>query len=157
MPRAQGAARKRTIEPYDSYLFEIERVNSHYSFGDGHHLQRTAFSEYLHPEITASCLKPDKFRSRRTRFMLLGDRSAERDLWMQATAPEHHSGVGTLTFRGDRSDYLGSVPFDALWNVLHSAHAGGFRFIYLHGAAVRHGSARIRSIGFYDEFDPDEL
>ena len=91
-----------------------------------------------------------------TRFTLIGDRSDERALWEQTLADEHHRGVGTLTFRGQRSEYLGSVPFDALWNVVLAALKGGFRFIYLHGAAMKNGTARIRSIGFYEEFDMED-
>jgi hypothetical protein len=93
-----------------------------------------------------------------TRFTFIGDRSNERDLWVQTPAVEkHEAGVGTLTFRGERSEYLGSVPFDALWSVVHTTLAGGFRFIYLHGAAMKNGTARIKSIGFYNEFDLDDV
>lgn len=150
------AKRRRSVEEWGSFLFAIEKVHSHYSFGNGSRFDRSAFSEYFHPEIDASCLAPEKFKGRMTRFTLIGDRSNERDLWEQALADEHHSGVGTLTFRGERSEYLGSVPFDALWNVVRTTLAGGFRFIYLHGKAMKNGNARINSIAFYEEFDPDD-
>jgi hypothetical protein len=91
-----------------------------------------------------------------TKFTTIGDRSDERDLWDQKLADENHSGVGTLTFRGDRSDYLGSVPFDALWNVVHATVSGGIQFIYLHGAAMKRGTARMTSIGFYEEFNVED-
>ena len=108
----KSARRRRPVEALDSFLFEIEKVHSQYNFGDGSHLDRTAFSEYLHPEMEATCLAPEKFMGRMTRFTLIGDRSNERDLWMQTYAlDKHEAGVGTLTFRGERSDYLGSVPF----------------------------------------------
>lgn len=133
---------------------KIRKVHAHYSFGDGSRLDRTAYSEQFQPEIEACCVAPEKFKDRMTRFTLIGDRSNECDLWVQTYALEkHEAGVGTLTFRGDRSDYLGSLPFDALWNVVATALAGGFRFIYMHGAPVKNGSARIKSISFYEEFD----
>ena len=150
--------RRRQAEEWGTFLFSIEKVRAHYSFGDGSRLDRTAFSEHFHPEVEAACLAPEKYSGRVTQFTLIGDRSDERDLRSQAHALEkHESGVGTLTFRGDRSEYLGSVPFDALWNVIATMSAGGFRFIYLHGAAIRNGSARIKSIGFYEEFDLDDI
>lgn len=150
--------KRRPVEEWESFLFEIEKVHSHYSFGDGWPLDRTAYSEHLHPEVDATCLAPEKYKGRQTRFTLIGDRSNERDLWAQTYALEkHHAGVGTLTFRGGRSEYLGSVPFDALWNVITTALAGGFRFIYLHGAGMKNGSARMKSIGFYEEFDLDDV
>ena len=155
-----GATKKRSprrrtrVEAWESFLFEIEKVHSHYSFGDGSRLDRTAFSEHFQPQLDATCIAPEKYKGRITSFTLIGDRPNERDLWLQTYAlDKHETGVGTLTFRGERSDYLGSVPFDALWNVVATTLAGGFRFIYLHGAAMRNGSARIKSISFYEDFD----
>jgi hypothetical protein len=150
--------RGRPVEEWGSYLFSIEKVHSHYSFGDGSHLDRTAYSEYLHPEVEATCVAPEKFKGRTTRFTLIGDRSTERDLWSQTYAlDKHEAGVGTLTFRGEQSEYLGSVPFDALWNVIATIRSGGFQFIYLHGATIKYCSARIKSIGFYEEFNLDDV
>lgn len=34
--------------------------------------------------------------------------------------------------------------------------AGGFRYIYLHGAALKNGTSRIRWMAFYEEFDLDD-
>jgi hypothetical protein len=148
--------RRRPAEEWGSFLFEIEKAHPHYSFGNGSRFDRTAFSEHFHPEWDAVCIAPEKFKGRKTRFTIIGDRSDERDLWEQKLADENHSGVGTLTFRGERSEYLGSVPFDALWNVVHATISGGLRFIYLHGAALRRGTARMTSIGFYEEFDVED-
>lgn len=148
----------RQVEEWGSFLFAIEKVHPHYSFGDGSHLDRTAYSEYFHPEVKATCVAPEKFKGRTTTFTLIGDRSDEHDLWSQTYAlDKHQRGVGTLTFRGERSEYLGSVPFDALWHVMLTTLAGGFRFIYLHGAAMKRGTARIKSIGFYEEFDLENV
>lgn len=151
--KKQAVRRRRQVEQSERFLFEIKQVHSHYSFGDGSRLDRTAFSEHLHPGIDAVCLAPEKFTGRVTRFTIIGDRSNERDLWGQVRADEHHGGVGTLTFRGARSEYLGSLPFDALWNVMLTVAAGGFRYIYLHGGALKHGSSRIRWMALYEEFD----
>lgn len=154
----KARAKRRPVEEWGSFLFAIEKVHSHYSFGDGWRLDRTAFSEHFHPEVDTTCVAPEKYKGRLTRFTLIGDRLDERDLRAQTSSIEKHaSGVGTLTFRGERSDYLGSVPFDVLWNVLATILGGGFRFIYLHGAAMKNGTARIKSIGFYDEFDLDNV
>lgn len=148
--------RRRPVEQWQSFLFEIEKVHSHYSFGNGWKWSRTAHSEHLHPEFEANCLSPEKYKGRKTRFTLIGDRADERDLWLQTPGEEYHAGVGTLTFRGERSDYLGGVPFDALWKVVAAYLAGNLHFIHVHGAAMKHGSARMTSISFYDEFDIDD-
>lgn len=146
----------RRVEESESYLFRIESLHSHYSFGNGFRLDRTAYSEHLHPEIETTCLAPAKYSDRQTRFTLIGDRRLEQDLWMQARSEPFEGGVGTLTMRGRQSEYLGGVPYDAAWRIQPLILAGGLRFIYLHGAAMRRGSARIRSIAFYQDFDPDE-
>jgi hypothetical protein len=145
------------VEEWESFLFEIEKIHPHYSFGNGSKLEQTAFAEHFHPEWDARCISAEKYKGRMTRFTIIGDRSSERDQWEQTLADACRSGVGTLTFRGQRSEYLGSLPFDALWNVVLTSLAGGLRFIYLHGAAIKHGTARITSIGFYEEFDPEDV
>ena len=155
--RERQTRRRRPVEEWGSYLFEINHIRPHYSFGNGSRFDRTAFSEHLHPEWEATCQAPDKFKGRMTKFTLIGDRSDERDQWEQKPADEHHSGVGTLTFRGQRSEYLGSLPFDPLWNIVLASISGGFKFIYLHGSAIKHGTARIASIGFYQEFDLEDV
>lgn len=91
-----------------------------------------------------------------TEFTLIGQRELEHDLWMQVSAPEHEAGIGTLTMRGEQSSYLGVLPYDAAWRLTPAILAGGFRFIYLSGSATYRGTARIHSIGFYQEFDMDD-
>lgn len=154
--KGHSTRRRRRAEEWGSFLFELDKVHPRYSFGNGSRFDRTAFSEHLHPEWDAACIVPDKFKGRMTKFTIIGDRSHERDLWEQKFADENHSGVGTLTFRGQRSEYLGSMPFDALWNVVLASLTGGIRFIYLHGAAIKNGTARITYIGFYEEFDVED-
>ena len=119
--------------------------------------ENTEYDEALQPEIDTVCLAPQKLSGRQTRFALIGNRRVERDLWMQKSAPKNESGVGTLTMRGAQSNYLGSIPYDALWRIQPLILAKGIRFIYLHGAAMLRGEARIRSMAFYDEFDPDDI
>jgi hypothetical protein len=148
--------RRRNAEEWCSYLFEIVQLHSHYSFARGGRLTPTAFAEYLHPEIDATCLTPEKLSGRSTRFTLIGNRRLEYDLWMQTRAPEHEAGVGTLTMRGGQSSYLGVLPYDATWRLSPVILSGGFRDIYLHGAALHRGTAGIHSIGFYEEFDLDD-
>jgi hypothetical protein len=150
-------APQRRVEAHESYLFRIETLQSHYSFGSGAGLQRTAHREHLHPEIEAVCLAPSKLAGRETRFTIIGDRQMEQDLWMQEPASNSESGIGTLTMRGSQSTYLGSLPYDAAWGIQPLIFNGDLRFIYLHGAAMSRGTARISWMAFYTEFDPNEV
>lgn len=156
-PKKQTVRKSRPKETSEGYLFEIETVHSHYSFGNGFKFDRAAFAEFLHPEFDTKRLAPPKYAGRSTRFTLIGDRENERDLWLQTPADTWDHGVGTLTFRGERSEYLGGVPFDALWNVVAAFLAGNLHFIHLHGVAMKHGTSRIRTIAFYEEFDMDNV
>lgn len=152
-------ARKRAApsDAFESYLFRIEGVEPHYSCSDGSKFQPTAQNEHLHLDVLTVCDSPPKLKGRKARFTVMGDRQLEHDQWMQKSAPENHTGVGTLTMRGERSAYLGLIPFDSVWHISAMMISGGFRFIYLHGAAMHRGSARISSISFYREFDLDDV
>lgn len=149
-------ASKQRQKASQSYLFRIESLHSHYSFSCGSRFAITEYDEALQPEMDTVCLAPQKLSGRQTRFALIGNRQLERDLWMQKSAPKNENGVGTLTMRGEQANYLGSIPYDALWRIQPLILSKGIRFIYLHGAAMFRGEARIRSIAFYDEFDPDD-
>ncbi|KRC80209.1 hypothetical protein ASE13_14465 [Sphingomonas sp. Root241] len=59
--------------------------------------------------------------------------------------------------RGDQSSYLGSLPLDAALPIPALIQSGGYKFIYLAGEPVRYGSASIRYISFYHDYDVNEL
>ena len=157
MPK-EGKVRRGAapINAWTSFLFRIDEVEPSYSFSDGSKFYVTAQTEHLHLRVLTTCVAPPKFDGRETRFTLIGDRQLEHDQWMQTSAPENHNGVGTLTMRGERSEYLGAIPFDSVWHVSATMISGGLRFIYLHGAAMFRGSARISSISFYRAFDIED-
>ena len=139
-----------------SYLFEIESARPSYLFGSFLRAREQSFGEYLHPRIDAVCKAPAKLSGRVTLFTLIGDREINRRLSLGELAPST-MGVGTLTMRGTKSEYLGQVPHDAAWQIVSAIRGGAFKFIVLHGAALSNGRARIQSIGFDEKFDPDEI
>lgn len=67
------------------------------------------------------------------------------------------NGIGTLIMRGDRSEYLGALPYDAAGTLPLIVLPGGYRFVYLSGPPTRHRSPRIQSCGFHRHYDPDDL
>lgn len=87
----------------------------HYSFGISHApLQVGPYSEYHHTEIEAVCVAPKRFVNRTTSFTLMGDRGHTADLMHPDQATRTPMGVGTLTMRGDQSNYLGSYRWTQL-------------------------------------------
>lgn len=152
MPR-----KRREVEAYQTYVFQIDEVRPSYSLGlnEGRSLGGT-YDEYLHIEFIATCISPQKYEARQTRLLFMGIRSLAAELAGSNDAASPLC-VGSLTMRGDRSEYLGSIPFDAALAVPQFALAGGARIIYLHGTAMRYGSARIRYAAFYRDIDLSEL
>ena len=127
------------VPEIESYLFEIGDIAPTYSFHVGNErFELGAYGEYLHIELTAKCLRPRKFEGRETTFTFIGTRDCIADT--QTMSRAYASGVGTLTFRGRRSDYLGLLPYDAASTLALMVLAGGYRFIYLSGPPMRRGS-----------------
>ncbi|WP_156404897.1 hypothetical protein [Sphingomonas sp. Root241] len=140
------------------YLFRIEEVVPNYSFGISlGQLQVGPYAEYHHTEVETVCVSPKRFANRSTNFTLMGDRSHTADLTHPNQDSRARIGVGTLTMRGDQSSYLGSLPLDAALPIPALIQSGGYKFIYLAGEPVRYGSASIRYISFYHDYDVNEL
>ena len=137
--------KRKNAEEYQTYIFQIDEVRPTYALGTNEDRPREPpYGEYLHVEFLASCVSPEKFAGRKTRLLFIGSRS----LVSEVADPRSTStpmGVGTLTMRGDRSEYLGSLPYDAAIAVPQFALAGGIRIIYLHGLSMRHGRMRAPS------------
>lgn len=154
-------AEKRTsksTETVESFLFKIESISPDYSFGLGNpRFDRGAYSEHAHTEIVATCLAPKRFAGRTTAFTLLGSRDIAEELRQPDKAFQQPRGVGTLTVRGNRSEYLGSLPLDALLNLTQPIIAGGLEYISLAGFRERGTSAiRINYVAFRREMDLDD-
>lgn len=154
--------KKRSPKPQEIqseiYLFRIEKVVPNYSFGTNHGPHRAGpYSEYHHTEIEATCVSPKRFEGRLTFFTLMGERDHAADLIRPDETTRKPIGIGSLTMRGEQSSYLGSLPLDAALLIPALLQSGGYKFIYLAGEPVRYGSATIRYISFYHDFDVDEL
>lgn len=151
-------AEKRTPKPtetVESFLFKIESISHDYSFGLGNaRFDRGAYNEHAHTEIVTTCLAPKRFAGRVTTFTLLGDRSITEELRQPDSTVQRPRGVGTLTMRGNRSEYLGPFPLDALLTLTQPVLAGGLKYISLAGLRERRTSAiRVNYIAFRREAD----
>ncbi len=155
MPRK---ARNNRVPETESYLFEIVDIAPTYSFHVGNdRFEPGAYGEHLHIELTAKCLRPRKFEGRETAFVFIGTRELIAETQAIPRTGAYPNGVGTLTFRGKQSDYLGSLPYDAANTLPLMVLAAGYKFIYLSGPRMFRGSSRIGSSSFYRHFDPNDL
>jgi hypothetical protein len=65
-------------------------------------------------------------------------------------------GVGHLTMKGERSEYLGTLPYDAMWGLANMVAAGGFKYVSMHGPRMKRGSCLITTVRFSAGYDPDD-
>lgn len=156
MAERQRRKMVRTQLP-QTYVFRIERVRPSYSFSVGHlRLNEGDFTDYNQTEIEATCLVPPKHFGRITKLIFLGDRRILDRMQSRAPPGDYIPGVGTLTMRQDRCEYLGTLPSDAAFSIPVLALVQGLKYVYLSGEASRVGSARITFMSFSSEFDPDD-
>jgi len=153
-------ARTRRRQPVDypeSYLFEIETTEPHYSISTTDpRRDAELYREYWHYGLIGTCRAPRKTSGRTTRLVFIADRglfdrpkSLDRD-WRPL-------GVGHLTMRGDRSDYLGSLPYDAVWGIASGVAAGVFKYVVLTGPRLKYGSCSVSGASFVASYDPDDF
>ena len=154
MPRK---GKSKPLEGNSTYLFRIERIAPEYGFHVAHsRLDQGPYGEYAHTQIVATCLAPSNLSARETHLTVIGDRTFSTLLQNPPSQSAPANGVGTLTLRGNQSQYLGSMPFDALMAIAPSVLAGGLQFVALVGPPLLRGSSRISSMQFLRDADPED-
>lgn len=158
MPRKRRSRPKAWVNPFRSYIFRIASWEPayHLAVNDGR-LHPGPYWEHAAIELTGECLAPAKVAGRTGRLTFMGRREQSRELEQPPDSDWKPLGVGTLTIRGERTEFLGSIPFDALWGLIAVLPTGTLRFVDLYGERQRYGGAKIRSIRFCRELDPDDL
>jgi len=114
------------------------------------------FWEYGGLEIQGELLGPEKVKGREIKIVLLANRDYDRTLNDPVSTKWEPIAIGGLTSRGNDSEYIGSLPFQAFGQILTILQAGKFKFLIFHGKALRYGKASIESLNFTEEFDPED-
>jgi hypothetical protein len=141
----------------ESFVFRIDAILPDYSFTIGHERFGDGdYAEHCQTKINATCMVPKRFDGRDTTFTLLGSRRIIDKILKRSLPSDHTLNIGTLTMRGQQSEYLGSIPFDAALALPAITLLGGFRFIFLSGIPIRGGPTQINYMSFGKEFDPDD-
>lgn len=100
--------------------------------------------------ITVLAATPsDGFEGRATTFTLLGSRRIIDKILKRSPGSDHTPNIGTLTMRGQRSEYLGSMPFDAALALPAIKLLGGFKYVNLSGIPIRGGTTQINYMSFF--------
>lgn len=65
-------------------------------------------------------------------------------------------GVGTIWLRGSRSEFYGSVPYDALWGLAAMMAASRYKYVLLHGPTLKRGKSATQSLSFERDINLDD-
>ena len=149
--------RRSRASEHQSYIFRIEDSEAGYSFATDHN-QWTAgpYWEHLELSIAGTIVVPEGLQGRRCTLSFLGDRRISRALDSPADSRIEPLCVGTLTIWGQTTSYLGSLPHDVIWHVLAALAGGNIRMLALHGERLYRGKAKIQTVHFGREIDPEE-
>ncbi|WPZ34532.1 hypothetical protein T8K17_00020 [Thalassobaculum sp. OXR-137] len=155
MPKARR--KRKEITPHESYIFRIEDWEPSYSFSlNTFRLSRGSYSEHLRVTLHGVFLAPKKAQDRRASLTILASRDEAKALEDSVEYAKPPLAVGSLTIRGAYTEYLGSMPFDALLGLTQWLSAGKIKMLDLYGDALYRGKALIRSMRFARDIDPED-
>jgi hypothetical protein len=145
------------VQTYQSFYIQIEDSAPSYSFAINASKHTVGpYWEHLETTLTGAFLSPDRLRGNGVKLVLLGRREDQGTLEQPTDTDWNPRNVGVLDIRGARREFLGSLPYDALWGLLHSLSSGALRIVHLYGIVER-GRAEIRSVNFARDVDPEDL
>jgi len=155
MPRK---SRRKTIPETESFYIQINDWEPNFFLALGKNFRRdTPHWEHATIDIRGSLLSPGKYKGREIKGWLMGDRVMDADLEYPETSNRDPLAIGSMTIRGKKCDFHGSIPMTALWGMVPMLLSERIRIIHLHGERLRYGSARMWSISFNRTVDPDDL
>jgi hypothetical protein len=156
MVRTKGR-KKRPIPNYQSFYIQIDDFKPDYSFALNASKHTVGlYWEHLEATLAGAFLSPDRLKGNCVKLVFLGRREDQSKLEQPAESDWKPRNVGVLDIRGARREYLGSLPYDALWGLLHALSSGALRIVHLYGILER-GRVEIRSVNFARDVDPEDL
>jgi hypothetical protein len=152
-----GRKRRSKATDFQSYIFRIDNSELSYSLRvDRSRWAEGPYSEHLDLSIDGTIVVPEKLQGRRGSLTFLGDRRMTRDLDNPIESRTQPLCVGTLTIWGETTSYLGSLPNDMIWHLFGSLSRGEIRMLALHGEALYRGQAKILTVHFEREINPED-
>jgi hypothetical protein len=149
--------KRRPIPNHQSFYIQIEDFKPDYSFAlNASKYTVGPYWEHLETNLTGAFLSPGRFRGDQVKLVFLGRREDQSKLVQPTDSDWEPRNVGVLDIRGTRREFLGSLPYDALWGLVHALSSGVFRIVNLYGIVER-GRAEIQSVNFARDVDPEDL
>ena len=106
--------------------------------------------------VRGTIVSPENVQGRQGTLTFLADRRMTRDLDNPIESRSQPMAMGTQTIRGGTTGHLGSLPHDALWNLLALLTRGEIQMLTLHGETLYRGRAKILNVHFEREIDPKD-
>lgn len=151
--------RKSKERPFEAYIIEILEWEAPYSFSLSldNDIDPGPYWEHIEIKIQGKFIKPQKLAGKELELCFLGNRQISS---VMNDYKENYNwepkAVGGLSVRGERREYIGSLPFDAFPLLSNCFSAGKFKYVILHGQSLRYGSADIRYAHFQLQYDEEE-
>jgi hypothetical protein len=156
MARAKGRTQRR-IPNYQSFYIKIDDCEPGYSFALNQSKHTVGpYWEHLEARLTGTFLSPARFKGQHVPLIFMGWREHQSKLEQPTDSDWKPRNVGVLTVRGERREFLGALPYDAMWGLAQLLTSGALRIIHLYGILAR-GSAEISSLNFARDVNPEDL
>ena len=141
-----------------TYVIEIEDWSLSYSFSLDRHNEMSVgpYWEHASLEMKGTFAHPETL-AKPIQVIILGDREKISALEKPEEYRYEPKAVGGLTVRGKASEFLGSVPFDAIQTLCLLLQAKKLKYLILSGQVLHRGSADIFSMHFQEHFSSEDI
>jgi hypothetical protein len=141
-----------------TYVIEIEDWNLSYSFSLDRHGKMSAgpYWEHTSIEMKGTFVHPETL-AKPIQVIILGDREKISALERPEEYRYEPKAVGGLTVRGKESEFLGSVPFDAIQTLCQILQVRKLKYLVLSGQVLYRGSTDIFSMHFQEHFSSEDI
>lgn len=136
-----------------TYVIEIEDWKLSYSLSLDHHGKMSAgpYWEHTTLEMKGTFVYPETL-AKPIQVIIRGDREKTSALERPEEYCYESKAIGGLTVRGKESEFLGSVPFDAIQTLCQILQARKLKYLVLLGQVLYRGGADIFSMRFQEHF-----
>jgi hypothetical protein len=145
---------KRRVEKHVYYVVEILGWEWSFMFGVSNAPQISGgpYDDYRHLMVHGKLIRPTRLQERSLELNLLPDERLNKEHRQN----DHPTLIGHLSFHG-RPSALMSVPADALPTLLTMLIAEKFKYVVLHGSALRYRQTDLQSLRFEMQIDEEDL
>ncbi|MGA2261232.1 MAG: hypothetical protein ABSH28_07345 [Acidobacteriota bacterium] len=114
------------------------------------------FSDSLHLEIKGVIRLPDKYAEKEIDACFVGSRDMLPDKNRKSYRISNPICVGELRLQGEKRQFLGGIPIESLPTIASMLETKRIKYFDLHGLSPRWGHAKIKSVGFFRDYNPDD-